>query len=130
MVKLLDTSSDEGQPQREGGRSQPRILPSLNQDFHVLRDILDHQCFSAISTHDYSTFLCRFRVMHNIIVQILEASISADTHFVQKHDCAGLLGMSSFQKLSAAIRMVAYSIARSSVDDKTIKSATTAMECI
>ena len=127
---LLDTSSDEGQPRRERGGSLPGKAENVKRDRRVLGYILYRQYFATNPIYDHSTFRRRFRVSRSIFNRFFNAVVSADDYFVQKRDCTGLLGLSPFQKLTAAMRMMAYGTAADSLDDKLGLSQTTAMECM
>ena len=99
----------------------------MNRDRRVLGDVLYRQNFATNPIYDHSTFRRRFRVSRSIFNRLLNAVLRADDYFVQKRDLTGLLGLSPFQKLTAAMRIMAYGVAADSVDDKIGISGTTAM---
>jgi hypothetical protein len=51
-----------------------------------------------------------------------------DSYFVQKCNVAGILGLSSFQKCTTALHMLAYGASRDVVDEYCRLSETTTME--
>ncbi|KAK9225948.1 hypothetical protein WN943_010993 [Citrus x changshan-huyou] len=53
-----------------------------------------------------------------------------DSYFVQKRNCAGVLGLSSLQKISAAIRMLAYGVSGDSIDEYVRIGESTAIESL
>jgi hypothetical protein len=53
----------------------------------------------------------------NVFLRIMAVVAEHDPWFVQKKDCAGCLGLSSLQKCTAAIRMLAYGVAADSTDE-------------
>ncbi|XP_020257709.1 uncharacterized protein LOC109834180 [Asparagus officinalis] len=56
--------------------------------------------------------------MHRpLFLHILSALETHDSYFVQKRDVAGKIGLSSLQKVTAAMRMFAYGVSADSVDD-------------
>ena len=49
---------------------------------------------------------------------LIQAVVEAhDAYFVQRRDCIGRLGLSSLQKFTAAMRMLAYGVAADAVDN-------------
>ncbi|XP_020272136.1 uncharacterized protein LOC109847311 [Asparagus officinalis] len=53
-----------------------------------------------------------------------------DSYFVQKRDAAGKIGLSSLQKVTAAMRMLAYGVSADSVDDYVRIGESTAIESL
>ena len=48
----------------------------------------------------------------------LQSSVEVhDPYFIQKRNVAGMLGLSSFQKMTAALRILTYGIVASSTDE-------------
>ena len=53
-----------------------------------------------------------------------------DEYFVQKRNATGLLGLSSLQKMTAALRMLAYGVAADFTDEYVRIGESTAIECL
>jgi hypothetical protein len=53
-----------------------------------------------------------------------------DNYFICKKDCTAMVGFSSLQKCTAALRMLAYGAPGDSHDDYIRMAESTAMECI
>ncbi|CAL2257398.1 unnamed protein product [Prunus armeniaca] len=53
-----------------------------------------------------------------------------DTYFVQKYDAVGVLGLFSEQKLTAALRMLAYGASIEQVDEIVRMGKSTILECL
>ena len=53
-----------------------------------------------------------------------------DVYFVQKRDAAGLLGLSTHQKVTAALRMLALGVCADTMNEYCRTSESTAMECM
>jgi hypothetical protein len=51
-------------------------------------------------------------------------------YFVQKMDATGLLGLSSYQKITVALRILALEVCVDAMDDYCRTSESTAMECM
>ncbi|XP_028076400.1 uncharacterized protein LOC114278528 [Camellia sinensis] len=73
--------------------------------------------FSETPTYPPNLFRRRFRMSRCLFLLILSTVKAYDPYFVQKKDVVGVLGLSSFQKMTAAMRMLAYGVAADSVDD-------------
>ena len=52
-----------------------------------------------------------------LFLRILQAVEQHDEYFVQKRNTAGILGLSSLQKITTAFRMLAYGVAADAMDD-------------
>jgi hypothetical protein len=61
---------------------------------------------------------------------ILEKVCIRDVYFIKKMDAAGLVGLSSRQKVTAALRMLALGVCADTQDDYCRTSESTAMECM
>ncbi|XP_028092570.1 uncharacterized protein LOC114292742 [Camellia sinensis] len=59
----------------------------------------------------------RFRISQCLFLRILSTVEAYDPYFAQKQDVVGVLGLSSLQKMTAAMRMLAYGVAVDFVDD-------------
>ena len=61
---------------------------------------------------------------------ILDRVCTRDSYFMQKMDACGLIGLSSRQKITAALRMLALGVCADVIDDYCRTSESTAMECM
>ena len=66
----------------------------------------------------------------DIFDRLFDAVIEHGTYFTQRSDCTGKKGLSPFQKITAAMRMLAYGVCADSVDDKIGIAESTALECL
>ncbi|XP_020245294.1 uncharacterized protein LOC109823429 [Asparagus officinalis] len=73
--------------------------------------------FADVPTYPLYYFRQRFRMRHSLFLRIHDAVVEHDKYFVQKRNGAGQLGLSSLQKITAAMRMLAYGASTDSVDD-------------
>ena len=62
-------------------------------------------------------FRRRFRMNRTLFLRILFMVENYDPYFVQTKNAVGIMGLSSLQKMTAAIRMLAYGVATDAVDD-------------
>ncbi|XP_039778578.1 protein ALP1-like [Panicum virgatum] len=58
-----------------------------------------------------------FRMARHVFNRIVDAVKLVDKEFVQRHDCTGLMGLSSLQKCVASIRILAYGLPADAVDE-------------
>ncbi|KAF8388134.1 hypothetical protein HHK36_026800 [Tetracentron sinense] len=61
-------------------------------------------------------FRRRFRMQRSLFLRIQYAVEAHDPYFVQKTDAFGMLGLSSLQKITAAMRMLSYGVAAAYMD--------------
>ena len=85
--------------------------------------------FAEVPTYPAHLFRRRYRMRRSLFVRIVEACEQNCHYFVQRRNAAGLLGFSSYQKISAAMRVIAYGVPADYTDeylrigeDTTIKS--------
>ena len=73
--------------------------------------------FAVNPTYPESYFRRRFRMSTELFKRIAEKLASHDRFFQQRRNAAGELEHSTFQKVTTALRMLAYSIPADIVDD-------------
>jgi hypothetical protein len=74
--------------------------------FHPTRPIFDAQRFQR-----------RYRMSRKLFLTILNGVRAHDSYFTTRPDATGKLGFTSYQKCSAAIRMLAYGVAGDLIDE-------------
>jgi hypothetical protein len=72
--------------------------------------------------------LFRFRMRKPLFVRIMTAVEAHDHYFVQKRDAAGKKGLSCFQKVTAALRMLTYGVSADATDEYIRIRESTALE--
>jgi hypothetical protein len=75
-------------------------------------------------------FRRRFRMRRSLFLTILERVYVRDPYFVQKRDTCGLVGLSSRQKMTAALRMLSGGVCANVMDDYCRTSESTAIKCM
>ncbi|KAG2203138.1 hypothetical protein INT47_004945, partial [Mucor saturninus] len=75
-------------------------------------------------------FRRRFRMKRDLFLQIVETAQLKDEYFTQKLDSAGKPGLSPIQKVTAAMRQLAYGVSSDSVDEYIRLADSTAMESL
>ena len=64
---------------------------------------------------------------HSMFEKILDDLVASDSYFSQKKNALGLLGFSPHQKLTSALRMLAYGTSADQLDDLTRMSESTTL---
>jgi hypothetical protein len=75
-------------------------------------------------------FRRRFRMSTRLFKGIAESVMEFDRFFEQRRNAAGELGHSTYQKVTAALRMMAYGIPADLVDDHLAMGESTAILCV
>ncbi|WOH08634.1 hypothetical protein DCAR_0728078 [Daucus carota subsp. sativus] len=77
---------------------------------------LNH-CVINRNREEETMFRRRFRMRRLLFLRIEGAVTTHDSYFIQKINAVGVRGLSSLQKITAALRMLAYGTAADSVDE-------------
>ncbi|XP_028096765.1 uncharacterized protein LOC114296650 [Camellia sinensis] len=70
------------------------------------------------------------RMKRSLFLRIQAAVEAHDPYFLQKRNCAGKLGLSSLQKITVALRMLAYGVATDFMDEYVRIGESTAIESL
>jgi hypothetical protein len=71
---------------------------------------------------------CSYQISMKLFLMILNGVRAHDDYFTARPDAIGKLGFTSYQKCSAAIRMLAYGVASDLIDEYLRMSETTCLE--
>ncbi|XP_004296239.1 PREDICTED: uncharacterized protein LOC101310791 [Fragaria vesca subsp. vesca] len=138
---LANSSSDEElfnlqirALQEEKGRRRRRdfITGRLYKDRERLQghQRLFKDYFSENPIHGEDIFQRRFRMHRALFIRIVDGVTDYDSYFVQKRDGASRLGLSSLQKCTTTMRMLAYGVGADAVDDYIRIGESTAIEAL
>ncbi|XP_076942235.1 uncharacterized protein LOC143612049 [Bidens hawaiensis] len=75
-------------------------------------------------------FRRRFRMRRPLFLRILNEVVTHEPYFVQRRDNVGRLGLSSMQKITAALRIMAYGVTADFMDEYISIGESTAMESL
>ncbi|XP_059635531.1 uncharacterized protein LOC132277701 [Cornus florida] len=100
---------------RDRERSHPQLM----------KDYFDENC-----TYPPEYFHRRFRMRRELFLHILNDVNAYDNYFIQKRDTTGRLGLSSIQKMTTAIRILAYGCAADHCDEYIKIGESTAIETL
>lgn len=123
-------SADEDE--RQGGHVGSKLgrKPNIDRNHLVAHDRLWKDYFSGSPTYNDEQFRRRFRMSKALFNRILDDIIGHDAYFVQKADALGRLGLSAHQKITAALRMLAYASPADSLDENLRLAESTILESL
>ncbi|XP_020195431.1 uncharacterized protein [Aegilops tauschii subsp. strangulata] len=107
--------------------SLPGRAPNLNHNKERGHTLLYADYFANTALFKPDKFRCHFRMARHVFNCIREGVVAHDPYFECKTDALGKLGFSSYQKCTAAIRMLAYGISGDLVDEYVRMSETTCL---
>ena len=89
-----------------------------------------HNNYFADDATQADNFWRRYRMSKGLFMNILHGVREFDPYFKLKLDAVGVVGFSSIQKCTAAMRMLAYGAPADTQDDYLRMSESTAIECM
>lgn len=92
--------------------------------------IMKRQYFSRTDSYDPEVFRRRYRMSRRLFVRIANDVRDYDDYFIRKRDGSGLLGFSTIQKITAAMRQLTQGISSDTVSEYTRLSESTARESL
>ena len=133
FLQMLDAGTREvlGEPSskpKRGGSIVGRQFVFRDRETH--HQNLYNDYFSETPTYGPVKFRRRFRMRRELFIRIVDAVVQFDPWFEQKTDGLGRVGLSSLQKCTAAIRMLAYGMAADACDEYCRLGESTAQECM
>jgi hypothetical protein len=91
---------------------------------------LFHDYFADSPVFPFYIFRRRFRMSRPLFFRLQSALEAYDPYFIQKRNAAGTLGLSSLQKMTTALRILAYGVAVDSTDEYVRIGESTAVESL
>ena len=82
------------------------------------------------STYPDTTFRRRFRMRRELFERLVDTLEAQDNYFKQRPDALGKMGASPLQKVTAAVRLLAYGGCADSLDEWILLSESTIQECL
>ncbi|CAL2265670.1 unnamed protein product [Prunus armeniaca] len=86
--------------------------------------------FIPNSLYLVSKFRERYSMQPHLFQKIMHDICNYDTYFIQKYDAIGVLGLLLEQKLTAALRMLAYGASAEQVDEIARMGKSSILECL
>ncbi|XP_050278223.1 uncharacterized protein LOC126719741 [Quercus robur] len=128
---LDDSDEDEIIEELAMEASQPKRRRRSIQRNHLVgheRLFLDY--FAHTPIYPPALFRRRFRMKRSLFLCIQSQVEAHDSYFVQKRNSANKLGLSSLQKIIAALRMLTYGVSGDLIDEYVRIGETTALESL
>lgn len=118
----------EGSITRKGGGSSRGKAANIERNREKHHVILMEDYFNESCTYDANAFRRRFRMRPVVFDRILDALVEHDEYFVQKRDAVHVLGFSSHQKITCALRFLAYGTSADQLDEYIRMAESTTLE--
>lgn len=99
------------------GGSRPGRALNLDRERGVGHDRLWKDYFAPNPVYSEFIFRQRFQMTRRLFLCIVDAICEYDDYFVQKPNCAGILGLSPLQCCTTAFRMLAYRVCVDATDE-------------
>ncbi|KAL6579990.1 hypothetical protein OROMI_008014 [Orobanche minor] len=114
-------------PHHGGSTMNHRVINRNKEEGH---DRLYRDYFSDTPTYTEQQFHRRFGMRISLFLRIEEAITAHGNYFTQRTDAVGVRGLSSLQKVTAALRMLAYGMHADAVNDYVRIGESTAIESL
>ncbi|XP_030936472.1 uncharacterized protein LOC115961676 [Quercus lobata] len=126
---LDDLNEDEIIEELVMEASKPkRCRRSIQRNHLVGHERLFLDYFAPTPIYPPALFCRRFRMKRSLFLRIQSQVEAHDSYFVQKRNSANKLGLSSLQKITAALRMLVYGVSSDLIDEYVRIGETTALE--
>ena len=89
-----------------------------------------HDYFVERPVYDEASFQTRYRMHKHVFQSIMEDLCNHDSFWRQKPDATGKMGLLPEQKMTGALRMLAYGAAADQCDEITRMGTSTALKCL
>ena len=129
IVDLLHSDSEEDSTGLGHG-SAPGRARNIDRGHVEGAKRLYQDYFSANSTYSAELFARRFRISLPVFKRIIVTLEDRERYFRQNKDCTGRLGLTAFQKGTAALRQLGYGISADAVDEYVRIGESTALEAL
>ncbi|XP_038726409.1 uncharacterized protein LOC120017301 [Tripterygium wilfordii] len=124
----VEAESSSCKLKKRGGSTPGRVFIDRNRKEGHEKLVRDY--FSANPTYNEKIFRRRYRMSRDLFNRIHEGIVSYDNYFVQSRDAANKVGLSSLQKVTAALRMMAYGVSADMIDENLRIDESTANEAM
>ena len=129
---LLDDSDDDEIIKRVlmGSTSQRKRRRFIRRNHLAGNERLFLDYFAESPVYPPNLFRRRFRMSCSLFLYILSKVEAHEPYFIQKRDNAKRLGLSSLQKMTAALRMLIYGVTTNFMDEYVRIGESTAIQCL
>ncbi|XP_073021570.1 uncharacterized protein [Primulina eburnea] len=102
----------------------------INRDRAAAEQRLYNDYFSDSPMYGEAMFKRRFRMSRRLFLHIMTSIQEQDNYFVQKADVLGRPGLTPYQKITAAMRILAYGVGADATDEYIKIGESTAIESV
>ncbi|XP_057720113.1 uncharacterized protein LOC130934572 [Arachis stenosperma] len=102
----------------------------INRDRKAGHDHLFQDYFADETVYNADVFRRRFRMRKHVFLRIVDALSNIYPYFQQRVNATGRRGLSSLQKYTVEMQMLAYGVATDGVDDYVRIGESTTIECL
>ena len=127
---LYDSDEDEIIEELVMETLQPKRHRSIRRNHLVGHERLFLDYLAPTQIYPPTLFRRRFRMKRYLFLHIQSKVEAHDSYFVQKRNSANNLGLSSLQKITAALRMLAYGVSGDLIDEYVRIGETIALESL
>lgn len=110
--------------------SRPGRSPNVVRAFSIGHDKLYNDYFSENCTYSLETFQRRFRIPRDLFLKIMSDLQARYDYFRLRCDATGKPGLTTLQKCTAAIRLLAYGSSADSIDENIRIGTSTSLETL
>ena len=129
IADLLHSDSEEDSAGLGHG-SAPGRARNIYRGHVVGAKPLYQDYFYANSTYSAEHFACCFRISLPVFMRVMATFEDRERYFRQSKDCTGRLGLTAFQKGTAALRQLGYAISADALDEYVRIGESTALEAL
>jgi hypothetical protein len=126
--EVLHDLEEEEQPV-VWGSSWPGKAPNLERHRVMYAHLLFNDFWGATPVYNAMYFRRFFKFPIGLFNNIVERIVLHDSYFIQRTDACGRIGLSTFQKVCSAFRLLTSGVSSIELDDKYRMAASTGMEC-
>jgi hypothetical protein len=117
LQQMSQTSAIILDAERQHGGSLPGRSRNVERDRMEGHERIFRDYFAPDPVYNETLFRRRYRMRRGLFLKIVEAVKNQDSYFTQRRDARGLLGISTIQKITSAVRMLAYGVAADATDE-------------
>ena len=129
LSHVSNETDEDSTSSEDTNHSRDMIKRASNKKRRVPADALRlfNDYFATDSVYSTSDFRRRYRMSKNLFMRIHDRVLARNQYFVQKRDALGVLGLSSLQKMTAAMRILAYGCSADALDENLRLGESTAL---
>ncbi|XP_075499908.1 uncharacterized protein LOC142538477 [Primulina tabacum] len=102
----------------------------IHRDRKIADRNLFNDYFADNPRYNEAMFRRRFRMSRNLFLRIVDEVKNHDIYFTQRSDSVGRLGLSTIQKTTVALRILAYALPADATDEYIKIGESTAIQCM